>query len=189
MPGGPARKGARSALEEAGLEVAVAAEPYAATVSFAERPADLVVLDLGSFRPRDRAFLRVVRRRSPAVRVLLLLPEGRRRLAVTALEAGADAYVLEPFHPGELAAVARGLLRDRIGGTLGSDPAALIRLSNEVAHAVNNPLQVLSLAAEASTPRGTPKDPALQDTVGRIKDVVGLLQAYGRLGPPQRQPL
>lgn len=190
MPGGPTRKGARSALTEAGFDVTVAAEPYAATVAFAERPSDLVVLDLGSFRPRDRAFLRVVRRRSPRVRVLLLLPEGRRRLAVTALEAGADAYVLEPFHPGELAAVARGLLRGRAEGDLGGDPTALIRLAREVAHAVNNPLQVLSLAAETpSGPRGAAPDPAVRETVGRIRDVVGLLQAYGRLGPPQRQPV
>lgn len=189
MPAGAPRRAAAAALKGAAFDVRTASEPYAATASFAERPTDLVVLDLGTFRPRDRAFLRVVRRRSQAARVLLLLPEGARRQAVAALEAGADAYVLDPFHPGELVAVAKRLLRDRLEGGLGADPGPLIRLSTEVAHAVNNPLQVLSLAAEASGPRAPLADPTLRETVGRIRDVVALLNAYGRLGPPNRQPV
>jgi DNA-binding NarL/FixJ family response regulator len=189
MPAGAARRAAATALSGA-FHVRTASEPYAATVSFAERPTDLVVLDLGTFRSRDRAFLRVVRRRSPAARVLLLLPEGARRRAVAALEAGADAYVLDPFHPGELVAVARRLLRDQVEGGLGADPGPLIRLSSEVAHAVNNPLQVLSLAAEGHAgPRAPLADPTMRETVGRIRDVVALLNAYGRLGPPHRQPV
>lgn len=193
MPAGAARRGAKTALESAGLAVRAAPEPYAATLAFAERRADLVVLDLATFRRKDAAFLRAVRRLSPSTRILLLLPEGQRRAAVRALLDGADAYVLDPFHAEELAAVARGLLRERLTGDA-ADPEALRRLAAEVAHAINNPLQVLSLAQEAGPPtRGTPtpaapRDPGLREPIARIRDVVALLAAFGRLGEVERAP-
>ncbi len=185
MPPGAARRAAKAALEERGLSVREAREPYAAALSLSERGADLVVLDLEVYRARDGAFLRALKRRAPSTRVLLLLPEGRRRVALGALKAGADAYVLEPFDPDELGQVALGLLA---GAAAGPDPQALIRLSAEVAHAVNNPLQVLSLWAEAPPqPRQPAPDPALRETVVRIRDVVKLLGAHGRLKAPVRQ--
>lgn len=194
MPAGAARRGAKAALESAGLTVRAAPEPYAATLAFAEHRADLVVLDLATFRRKDAAFLRAVRRLSPGTRILLLLPEGQRRAALAALKQGADAYVLDPFHAEELAAVARGLLRERQSAEA-ADPEALRRLAAEVAHAINNPLQVLSLAQEAAPPgRGAPaqgalSDPGWREPVGRIRDVVALLAAFGRLGEVQRLPL
>ena len=185
MPPGAARRAAKAALEERGLSVRETREPYAAALSLSERGADLVVLDLGVYRARDGAFLRALKRRAPATRVLLLLPEGRRRAALGALKAGADAYVLDPFDPDELGQVALGLLG---GASAGADPQALIRLSVEVAHAVNNPLQVLSLWAETPpAPRQPAPDPALRETVGRIRDVVNLLAAHGRLKAPVRE--
>jgi CheY-like chemotaxis protein len=188
MAPGPARRAAEEALRAGGLEVATAPEPYEATALFVERPADLVVLDLGGRGTRDPSFLRALRKRAPAARILLLLPEGRRRAAVAALEAGADAYVLDPFHPVELTAVALGLLRAGGGAaaTAGA-PEALVRLAGEVAHAVNNPLQVLSLLGEDG---GIPDAAAdsLQEHVERIRDVVGILAAFGRLGPPAKAP-
>lgn len=188
MPSGAARRGARTALERAGFVVRTAPEPYAATLALAEAPADLLVLDLAAFRRRDGAFLRALRRRSPTTRVLLLLPEGARRAALHALEQGADAYVLDPFRAEELCAVARGLLRERLEPQA-ADPAALRRLADEVAHAVNNPLQVLSLGLEAGAAGRGAADAGLREPVGRIRDVVALLSAYGRLPAPVRAPL
>jgi hypothetical protein len=114
--------------------------------------------------------------------VLLLLPEGRRSAAVRALAAGADAYVLHPAHAPELASVASALVR---GAAVGGAGGATVQLAGEVAHAVNNPLQVLSLLGEGgSLPESVAR--GLRETVDRIGEVVEVLAAYGRLGPPHR---
>jgi CheY-like chemotaxis protein len=186
MPAGALRRALAAALGTLGLDVRPAGEPYGAALALGEAAVDLVVLDLGVVGARDRAFVRALKQRTPRTRLVLLLPEGRRRLAGRLLKAGADAYVLAPTDPDELVHVARALLRDL--EPLG-DPVALIRLSDEVAHAINNPLQVLSLWAEGGTGTGrgaTAPDPAVRETVGRIRDVVGLLSSFGRLAAPAR---
>lgn len=186
MTAGPARRQVESALVGAGLTVRVAAEPYEATLALTEALPDLVVLDLSIYRRRDAAFLAAVRRRAPAARTLLLLPEGLRRQAIHALRAGADAYVLEPADPDEIATVARALLRRAEEPLTSSD---VRRLCRDIQHVVSNPLQVLALWGE-NPPRGSRSagSPDVREPVYRIRDVMTLLAGLGGVGEHGRQP-
>ncbi len=98
-------------LAEDGMDVSEARGPFDAVNLFLKRPANLVVLSLDGLRRKDRAFLRELRRISPDLRVLLLVPDGRRPDAMPFLEAGADATLPQPCFPPELKLLARALLR------------------------------------------------------------------------------
>jgi len=185
MRSGPARVSAADALRGAGYRVRTAREPYEGTARFVEKPADLVVLSLAGFRRRDTAFLSAVKRRSPSARILLLVPEGRRATALDALQAGADAYALEPFYPAELTALAAALLSGREDAPDEDAPRALSRLAGEVAHAINNPLQILALLGEAADVSDETRD-ALGQEVGRIQAVMRILARFGLLRRPQK---
>ena len=191
MRPGPARSAAAETLRGAGYRVRGAREPYEGTARFVERPTDLVVLSLAGYRRRDGAFLQAVKKRAPRARVLLLVPEGRRTAALQALQAGADAYVLEPFYPAELATVAAALLPRAGEEDPGEETArALGGLAGEVAHAINNPLQILALLGEASDV-GDDTRRALGLEVGRIQGVMRILSRFGVLRRPQtsREPI
>lgn len=184
QPDGAQRRALASALAGLGLEVRLAREPYGAALALAEQAPDVVLLDLRVARRRDRAFVRALKQRQPHVRVLLLLHEGTRERAQALLRAGADAYVLAPCDPDEVQAVLRGWLE---GGEGPLRAGTAMRLSDEVAHAINNPLQVLSLWAEAQ-PAGSAEglEEAVLEPVARMREVVQLLAAYGGLCAPQR---
>ncbi len=190
MRPGPSRAAAAEALRGAGYRVRGAREPYEGTARFVERPSDLVVVSLAGFRRRDRAFLGAVKKRAPTARILLLVPEGRRGTAVSALQAGADAYVLEPFYPAELTAVAAALLQRGSEEPTEDTPRALGRLAGEVAHAINNPLQILALLGE-SADVGAETRTALAQEVGRVQGVMRILSRFGVLRRPQtsQEPL
>jgi len=190
MRPGPARASAAEALRAAGCRVRGAREPYEGTARFVERASDLVVLSLAGFRRRDTAFLTAVKKRSPSTRILLLVPEGRRAAALEALQAGADAYVLEPFYPVELATVARALLAGRGDEADEETARALGRLAGEVAHAINNPLQILALVGESADVSVETRS-ALGEEVARIQGVMKILGRFGLLRRPQtsREPL
>ncbi|MHC5009994.1 MAG: hypothetical protein ACYTG6_03470 [Planctomycetota bacterium] len=185
-PPGPGRRQTATALKAAGFRVRGAAEPYEGTARFVESPADLVVLSLAVFGPRDRGFFRTVRRRAPRTRILLLVPEGRRRAAVAALRAGAHAWIPEPAYPEEVQAIATSLVPVAQGPAT-AGPALLRDLAGEVSHAVNNPLQILSLLGEESGVHGKARE-RLGTEVGRIRDVVRILDQYSRIGRPARVP-
>ena len=185
MRTGPARTGAADALRNAGYRVRTAREPYEGTARFVEKPCDLVVVSLQGFRKRDSAFLGAVKKRRAQARILLLVPEGRRQAALEALQAGADAYVLEPFYPAELTQVANALLAGRPEAQAEDGPRALSRLAGEVAHAINNPLQILALLGEASDVSNETRD-ALGAEVGRIQQVMRILARFGLLRRPQK---
>ncbi len=185
MGKGPGRKSAARALRRAGCTVRAAREPYEGTARFVEQPSDLVVLSLENFRRRDAGFVSTVRKRAPHTRILLLMPEGERRAALRALTAGADAYVHLPFYDKELTLVARRLLVPAPAAAApATDTGALSRLASEVSHAVNNPLQVLSLLGEGDVPQAH-RD-KLQAEVRRVRDVVDILGDFGYLGTPQK---
>ena len=185
MRPGPARRAAAETLRGAGYRVRTAREPYEGTARFVERPTDLVVLSLDGFRRRDTAFLATVKKRTPSARVLLLVPEGHRQTALAALQAGADAYALEPFYPAELTALAGALLADRVEGPDDETPRALGRLAGEIAHAINNPLQILALVGESADVAEETRS-ALGAEIGRIQAVTRILARFGLLRRPQR---
>ena len=185
MRAGPARTGAADALRAVGYRVRTAREPYEGTARFVEKPSDLVVLSLRGFRKRDTAFLEAVKKRRERTRVLLLVPEGRRQAALDALHAGADAYVLEPFYPAELTQVAGALLSGREERPTEDAPRALSRLASEVAHAINNPLQILALIGEAADVDDDTRA-GLGQEVARIQQVTRILARFGLLRKPQK---
>ncbi len=81
----------------------------ALTLAANERP-DLVVLDLGLPGIDGLETLRVLRSFS-TVPIVVLTVRDDLRDKITALETGADDYVVKPFEPGELLARARAHLR------------------------------------------------------------------------------
>ncbi|MFV1958400.1 MAG: response regulator [Planctomycetota bacterium] len=175
---GPSRRTLRTSLGRAGYVVQTAAEPFSALDRFLSFPADLVVLSLMGFTPRDRGFIRTIRRRAPETRILLLVPEGERRTARAALRAGAHAVLPEPCYPDELQALARTLApREALGPGMLRDPG-LASLALEVQHAINNPLQILSLlgADDGVAPAGVAR---IAPLVLRMKRVTDILGRYG----------
>lgn len=179
MPPGPARQAAARVLRAAGMRCRGAREPYEGTAKFVETPSALVLLSLERFRARDIGFIETVRRRAPETRILLLVPEGARSMATRALTAGADAYLPLPFYAAELDAIARRLVRPAAPAPRAGAPA-LARLATEVSHAVNNPLQVLSLMCE--TEDEPSRRAGLASEVSRVRDVVDILGRYGHRG-------
>ena len=185
---GPARAQAQQVLASAGLRVRCADEPYAAVASFLDAPTHLVVASLRGLRRRDLAFIQTLSSHGPDTRLLFIVPASRRRSGAQALAAGGDAILVEPYHPEELAGLAEALLRRqrRAPTEAAGIEAAIAALAGEVAHAINNPLQVLGLAASA------PDMPAsrraqLDDGVDRMRAVTEWLSAYGNLRKPRRR--
>ncbi len=191
MPRGPARLAAVGALRGIDLAVVAAGNAYEGAARFAETPADLVVASLEGWRRRDLAFLTAVRSRSPGTTVVVLTTERRRSLLAGALSSGADAFLLEPIDPRELSALAAGLLARRTPDAESpSDPTVVGRLAGEVAHAVNNPLQVLGLLLESEPAPGASAPPELVAGVSRelkrIREAVEILTLYARRSPPAK---
>jgi len=78
-------------------------------------PYDLVVLDLTLPDGDGMELLRGLRGRGEGVPVLILTARDALRDRVRGLESGGDDYVVKPFHPEELLARARALLRRASG--------------------------------------------------------------------------
>jgi CheY-like chemotaxis protein len=143
---------------------------------FVAEPADLVILGLAGLDEMEIDLVPALKAEERSPRVLLTFTGPRRDLAVRALEKGADGYVLEPFYPGELLHVVRGQLAPRAA----AEPAArLPGLAREVAHAINNPLQILTLLLQKEKLTKKELTDALPGPLERIATVVGLLKEYG----------
>ena len=97
-------------LRARGYDVDVAGTGSEALKIFAERPADLIVLDLGLPDLEGTEVCRRVRAQS-AVPILVLSARGAEADKVNALDLGADDYVTKPFGPEELLARIRVALR------------------------------------------------------------------------------
>jgi len=99
-------------LRREGFEVEVAGDGEAALAALAERPADLVLLDV--MMPKLNGFDVCQRIRAEPrwsrVRVLMLTARGRETERARGLQLGADAYVSKPFSTKELVAEIRRLL-------------------------------------------------------------------------------
>ena len=73
---------------------------------------DLVILGVSRSGGRNLELCRAIRG-SSRVPILIIGPEGAVRDRLEAFDAGADDYVCSPFHPLELAARVRAILRSR----------------------------------------------------------------------------
>ncbi len=107
--------GLRAKLRADGYEVVTAVDGEAAQDRIAESPVDLVVLDLMLPKRSGIEVLKWLRRRSPALPVLIVSAKGREAEKVEGLKAGADDYLTKPFGLLELMARVEALLR-RAGG-------------------------------------------------------------------------
>ena len=97
-------------LRSRGYEVEVVGTGLEATSAVAERPPDLIVLDLGLPDLEGTEVCRRIRKQSK-VPIVVLSARGTESDKVEALDLGADDYVTKPFGPQELLARIRVALR------------------------------------------------------------------------------
>lgn len=106
------------ALEQSGFAVDLAPDLAQAHDHLALAQYDAIVLDLGLPDGNGLSLLRRLRLRGSSVAVLLLTARDAPEDRVAGLDAGADDYLVKPFHMPELVARIRALLR-RPGAALG----------------------------------------------------------------------
>ncbi|CAN5244000.1 response regulator transcription factor [soil metagenome] len=98
-------------LRSAGYEVSAVGDGMAALASHAERPADLLILDLMMPRMDGLEVCKALRARGNATPILMLTAKSTELDRVLGLELGADDYLTKPFSLAELLARVKALLR------------------------------------------------------------------------------
>jgi hypothetical protein len=79
------------------MDVDLEGDPFEAVARFANRHYALLVMSLAGLGSRTRKAIPVMGRISAGLRVLLLVPEGRRGAAVKFLVAGGDSLLPSPW--------------------------------------------------------------------------------------------
>jgi two-component system response regulator PhoP len=122
-------------LGEEGFVVETAGDGEQGAYMAAEYPLDLAVLDLGLPKASGIEIIKRTRKAGRNYPILILTARDGWQSKVEGLEAGADDYLVKPFHKEELIARARALVR-RSGGwakaSLESGPIALDTSSKTV---------------------------------------------------------
>ncbi len=115
-------------LTESGFAVEQAADGTEGLYFAEEYPIDLAIIDLGLPGMSGLEIIRKVRAKGKTYPILILTARDRWEDKVDGLSAGADDYVVKPFHFEEIGARVNALLR-RSGGwaspVLEADPVAL----------------------------------------------------------------
>jgi len=163
-------------LAREGLVVETVDSTYACMDRFVEAPADVVVVGLADVDESELDLIPALKREERAPRVLVTFPGPRREMAVRALAKGADGYVLEPFYRDEVLGLVRGQLGRESGPYY-----ALSHLAREVAHAVNNPLQVVALLLMKEKVTRQELLKAIPEQTARIEAVVRHLREFGAM--------
>ena len=104
-----------SQLEEGGFATEQAADGREGLYFALEFPVDLAIIDLGLPEVSGLDIIRQVREQDKAYPILILTARDRWQDKVDGLSAGADDYVVKPFHFEEVSARVNALLR-RSGG-------------------------------------------------------------------------
>ncbi len=102
-------------LQEAGYAVDAAGDGEEGLYLGCEYPFDVAVVDLGLPRLSGIEVIRRLRQRERRFPILILTARGRWQEKVEGLEAGADDYLVKPFHMEELLARLKALLRRAAG--------------------------------------------------------------------------
>ena len=102
-------------LRRAGFVVNLAADGEAGLFFAREYPIDLAVIDLGLPRCSGLEMIRQLRAEGIRYPILILTARGSWREKVEGLEAGADDYLVKPFHFEELRARITALIRRAAG--------------------------------------------------------------------------
>ena len=109
------RESLAAKLGEAGFAVEQAADGKEGLYFAMEYPIDLAIVDLGLPEMSGLDLIREVRRQGKSYPILILTARDRWEDKVDGLDAGADDYVVKPFHVEEVTARVNALLR-RSGG-------------------------------------------------------------------------
>ena len=109
------RESLSARLEETGFAVEQAADGREGQYFALEYPIDLAIIDLGLPEISGLDIIREVRRQGKSYPILILTARDRWEDKVDGLDAGADDYVVKPFHVEEVTARVNALLR-RSGG-------------------------------------------------------------------------
>ena len=110
-------------LAESGFAVEQAADGKEGLYFALEYPIDLAIVDLGLPEMSGLDIIREVRKQGKSYPILILTARDRWQDKVDGLEAGADDYVVKPFHFEEINARVSALLR-RSGGWASSELTA-----------------------------------------------------------------
>ena len=122
-------------LQQAGYAVDSAADGREALFMGREYPFDLAVVDIGLPIMSGVEVIQQWRQLGRDFPVLILTARGRWQEKVEGLEAGADDYMVKPFHQEELQARVRALLRRSVGvaqSSVTSGPVVLDTSSQSV---------------------------------------------------------
>ena len=122
-------------LTDAGYAVDVAENGEEGKYIGKEFPIDVAVVDIGLPHMSGIEMIRSLRELGKGFPVLILTARGRWQDKVEGLEAGADDYLVKPFHMEELEARIKALLRRAAGlsqPTITSGPITLNTVSQEV---------------------------------------------------------
>lgn len=111
----PLREQLSAQLRGEGYAVDAAATGAEGLFLGAEYPVDVAVVDVGLPDTSGIQVIRELRARGRRFPVLILTARGRWEDKVEGLEAGADDYLVKPFHPQELLARLRALMRRAAG--------------------------------------------------------------------------
>lgn len=106
------RQGLVRLLEAEGIEAVAASDTYACAAALRSGPVDVAVVDLGLPGPGGETLVeQLAAQGDTAILVLTATDDPERRIRL--LDLGADDYVVKPYHPGELLARIRAVLRRR----------------------------------------------------------------------------
>ena len=107
----------RDQLLSQGYEVDASGEGNEGLFMATEYPVDLAIVDLGLPGISGLEVISGIREQGHSYPILILTARGKWEEKVTGLEAGADDYLVKPFHIEELMARIRALLRRAAGST------------------------------------------------------------------------
>ncbi len=128
------------AVREAGWHLDAVNTLAEAEAAIAATDFDLILLDLGLPDGDGLDLLRAIRRAADATPVLIITARGSVEERIAGLDAGADDYLVKPFHHREFLARCRAMLRRSptalqpvlVAGQLAYDPAtALLSVGSE----------------------------------------------------------
>jgi two-component system OmpR family response regulator len=135
-----------NALENAGYAVDKAFDGEEGLYLGETEPYDAVILDLGLPKVDGVAVLQGWRRAGKTMPVLILTARDRWSDKVSGFDAGADDYVVKPFHIEELLARVRALLRRAAGHATAELICGPVRLDTRASRVVvdGNPVKLTS---------------------------------------------